>query len=541
MDKEMEKAIIRDVLECNKTRKSEGVNTRSYLLEYKDIINKDYSNSEIIQDINYLDFQLKRENSMLDQLVEKLEKFNTDKYSKKWINKQLDDAAQQLVNVGYLKEYLESVKSSLNLSKEDIDQSAVAKYDEYKYQIDQTKETLVEINKTIRKNNTELDNIEKDIDRLKNDENFDFESETFHYSEEIQKKIDQLKRDSELLENSEVNPKRISSRRNILLYDFSYKKNKEIIEKTKLNSLVPFFPIKIEKSFLGLNSSKKLNATKTFTNLIKSKELNKTTESLFIVILEEDYHEINFDLSEIVGKIRHELNVYLICRSSVLNLIKLPSNRGTLKIKRETTDNYTEWTKIVLSKLSQQELVDEAKSSIPELKRDSITKTINRLESVKDDQLKREEEQENEKQKRENDRIKQKELLLEELKSRKKEIDNEMDNIANVKADKENSLNEKKKHLVDLEPERNAVLEKLKAELDREKTIDPRLYQLESKLNSSIDYLRILYQRRELILNYIGEIKNFIMDQYSNEGFQTIIPQKISNYFSFLRLKPYSE
>ena len=173
-----ENQIIRNLLACNKKRKSEGANIRSYLLEYKDVINPEYFIPQLIQDINYLDYNLKNENSMLDQLVDKLENFNREKYPKKWINDQLDDAAKRLANVSYLKEYLESVKSSLNLSKEVIDQSAVAKYEEYKYQIDQTRETLVEINKTIRKLITELGNIERDIDRLKNDENFDFESES---------------------------------------------------------------------------------------------------------------------------------------------------------------------------------------------------------------------------------------------------------------------------------------------------------------------------------------------------------------------------
>ena len=421
-----------------------------------------------------------------------------------------------------------------------IDQTVVAKYNELLYQIEHIKISIEKENKDIAKKSTDLIKINQELKQLESDKSFLLDTNTSKSSRSSQET--RIKIEQQYLENQnrqlKESKKKHTSQQNLVLIDLNLNQLSNINQemKDKLRSLAQFFEIDVDTGNCCF-SKNSLDFTNTLINLINNKVLNETTENLFIVILEDDYQKINLNLKEISARIRHELNVYLICRSRVINLIKMPSNRGTLKIKRETTDNYTEWAKIVLSKLSQQELVDEAISSIPEFKRSNNAATIKQLDSVKNDKFGREQEQ----KRLNNEQLKARQLEISNLQNRKEEFESELDYMLKVKADKANSLNEKQKLLVDLEPGRNAVLAKLENELKQVKNTNPRLYQLESKLNASIDYLRILCQRRELILNYIGKIKNFIMDQYSNEGFQTFIPQKISNYFSFLRLKPYSE
>lgn len=361
-----EERLIRRVREYGGQERGNALGARMFnsLLNYSDQIKRENYNSERIQQANYLDYNLKNENKILENLVHQIMYacYNSSYLDKNRISGYLDETGRQLVDVSALFNYLVSVRSSLGLSNQHkvIDQSAVVQYRQLETEKGQIMEIINDLKNRIETKVKSLSLLEKESKKLESDDSnlvSDNLSLGMNPSGEsgVDSSIARLGLENQFLKSRDDHKPAVKLSNNILLIDLI---DKNLLKRENIFSLA--FILSTAKTTFKSTFSKTtvLEATNAFSHLIKN-NLLKEARNVFIVIL-EDYDKINLNVEEeLVKNVDQKLNVFIIGKSRAINMIKLPvpSKRGHLKIQRMTTDNSTEWTSIFHKELKAQKQV----------------------------------------------------------------------------------------------------------------------------------------------------------------------------------------
>lgn len=346
--------------------KALGARMFNSLLNYSDLIKRENYNSERMQQANYLDYNLKNENKILENLVSKIMYacYNSSYLDKNRIYGYLDETGSQLVDVSALFNYLVSVRSSLGLNNQNdvIDQSAVVQYHQLETEKRQIMEIIFDLKNRIETKVKSLSLLEKESKEVESgDTNLVLDDLSLRMNSSgesgAESSIARLDFENQFLNSRDDHKPAVELPNNILLIDLV---DNNLLKRENIFSLA--FILSIPKTTFKSTFSKKivLQATNSLSFLIHQKNNSlKEARNVFIVILEE-YDNINLSVEELASNVDQKLNVFIIGKSRAINLIKLPvpSKRGHLKIQRITTDNNTEWVRLFHKELKAQKQVN---------------------------------------------------------------------------------------------------------------------------------------------------------------------------------------